>query len=311
MKAGLNNSVFLRPFIYYSMYDICCVGHITLDKIVTPGRHIEMPGGTSYYFSNALRQMDVRYLLVTAVAPPERRFVEMLESQGIEVKAYNSRETVCFENIYREDMNHREQKVWAQSDPFTVEHLAETEAAFFHLGPLLAGDIPGELIRHLSEKGTLSMDAQGFLREVRDNAVFPVDWPAKKELLAYVDILKANEEEMQVLTNETDIRKGAAILASWGVEEVLITRGSNGSVVLANGTYYNIPAFIDGPAVDATGCGDTYMAGYLYQRVHDASPETAAAFASAMAGLKVMGSGPFTGTKSDVIRLLEKADQIK
>jgi sugar/nucleoside kinase (ribokinase family) len=214
---------------------------------------------------------------------------------------------VCFENIYREDMNYREQKVWAQSDPFRVEHLAGTEARFFHLGPLLAGDIPGELIRHLSKKGSLSMDVQGFLREVRNTGVFPVDWPAKKELLAYVDILKANEEEMQVLTNEMDIRKGAAILADWGVKEVLITRGSNGSLVLYKDTYYEIPAFIDGPAVDATGCGDTYMAGYLYQRAHDASPEKAAIFASAMAGLKVVRSGPFTGAEDDVVRLVEKS----
>jgi len=290
------------------MYDICCVGHITLDKIVTPGHRVEMPGGTSYYFSNALRQMNVRYLLVTAVAPSEARFVEMLRSRGIEVRAFDSAETVCFENIYRDDMNHREQRVWAQSDPFRVEQLADTQAAFFHLGPLLAGDIPGELIMHLSGKGILAMDAQGFLREVRDNAVFPVDWAAKKELLAYVDILKANEEEMQVLTNEREIRKGAAILAGWGVKEVLITRGSNGSLVLANGTYYDIPAFIDGPAVDATGCGDTYMAGYLYQRTKGATPEKAATFASAMAGLKVMGSGPFEGTNEDVLALLEKRE---
>ncbi|PZR24039.1 MAG: ribokinase [Citrobacter freundii] len=288
------------------MYDICCVGHITLDKIVTPGHRVEMPGGTSYYFSNALRQMDIRYLLVTAVAPSERRFVEMLTGQGIAVKAFDSAETVCFENIYREDMNHREQKVWAQSDPFRIEQLAETEARFFHLGPLLAGDIPGELIRHLSAKATLSMDVQGFLREVRNTEVFPVDWPEKEELLAYVDILKANEEEMQVLTNETDIRKGAAILASWGVKEVLITRGSNGSVVFYENTYHDIPAFIDGPAIDATGCGDTYMAAYLYQRALGVNPDKAAAFASAMAGLKVMGSGPFTGTEDDVVRLLKR-----
>ena len=291
------------------MYDICCVGHITLDKIVTPGRRVEMPGGTSYYFSNALRQMDLDYLLVTAIAPAEERLVDMLSSQGIRVKAFDSTETVCFENIYRGDMNHREQKVWAQSDPFRVEHLAGIEAGIYHLGPLLAGDIPGELIRYLSEKGTVSMDAQGFLREVRGNAVYPVDWPAKQELLAFVDILKANEEEMQVLTNEKDIRKGAEILAGWGVKEVLITRGSNGSVVYAKNVFYNIPAFIDGPAVDATGCGDTYMAGYLYQRVKGTSPKKAAAFASAMAGLKVMGSGPFTGTRENVLQLMEKCGQ--
>ena len=32
------------------MDDICCIGHITLDKIVTPRKTTYMPGGTSYYF---------------------------------------------------------------------------------------------------------------------------------------------------------------------------------------------------------------------------------------------------------------------
>jgi sugar/nucleoside kinase (ribokinase family) len=288
------------------MKDICCIGHITLDRIVTPANKVEMPGGTSYYFSNAIRNMDVDYLLVTAVAPTENRFVEMLRDDGTEVRSFHSERTVCFENIYPENMDHRIQKVWDQSDPFSVDQLAAVEAKIFHLGPLLAGDIPASLVSYLSGKGIVSMDVQGLLREVRDNAVFAVDWPMKKEVLAQVDILKANEEEMQVLTNEQDPRKGAAILADWGVKEVLITKGSKGSLVYNGEVYYDIPAFIDGPAVDATGCGDTYMAGYLYQRSKGTSIHQAAEFASAMAGLKVMKSGPFRGSENDVHRLLQK-----
>ena len=48
--------------------DICCIGHITLDKVVTPRSAVFMAGGTAFYFSNALSRMDVRYRLVTAVA---------------------------------------------------------------------------------------------------------------------------------------------------------------------------------------------------------------------------------------------------
>ena len=44
------------------MYDICCVGHITLDKVVTPQAVKHMAGGTSFYFSNAIRNMDVPIL---------------------------------------------------------------------------------------------------------------------------------------------------------------------------------------------------------------------------------------------------------
>lgn len=39
------------------MKDICCIGHITKDKIVTPNRTVYMAGGTSFYFSYAINQL--------------------------------------------------------------------------------------------------------------------------------------------------------------------------------------------------------------------------------------------------------------
>lgn len=31
-------------------HELCCVGHITLDKVVTPKNTVHMPGGTSFLF---------------------------------------------------------------------------------------------------------------------------------------------------------------------------------------------------------------------------------------------------------------------
>ena len=39
------------------MKDICCIGHITLDKIVTPKQTTYMAGGTSYYFSHGISRL--------------------------------------------------------------------------------------------------------------------------------------------------------------------------------------------------------------------------------------------------------------
>lgn len=49
------------------MNDICCIGHITLDKIITPKQTIYMPGGTSYYFSHGISHLNdwKNYKLVT------------------------------------------------------------------------------------------------------------------------------------------------------------------------------------------------------------------------------------------------------
>ena len=291
------------------MYDICCIGHITLDKVVTTKSVVHMAGGTSFYFSNAIRNMNVKYTLVTALAESEMHVVEELRAKGIEVNVLPSEHTVYFENIYSENQDHRTQRVLQKADPFTVEQLLNINARIFHLGPLLADDIPVELIRALAAKGKVSLDVQGYLRKVENKQVIPIDWQAKKEGLQYIHTLKANESEMEVLTGIKDVRKGAQVLYDWGVKEVVITLGSMGSVIYNGRNFYNIPAYVPAAVIDATGCGDTYMAGFLYQRIKGASVQDAGEFAAAMATLKIQSSGPFTGTREDVLSLLANTEK--
>jgi len=268
-----------------------------------------MAGGTSFYFSNAIRNMNVKYTLVTALAESEMHVVEELRAKGIEVNVLPSEHTVYFENIYSENQDHRTQRVLQKADPFTVEQLLNINARIFHLGPLLADDIPVELIRALAAKGKVSLDVQGYLRKVENKQVIPIDWQAKKEGLQYIHTLKANESEMEVLTGIKDVRKGAQVLYDWGVKEVVITLGSMGSVIYNGRNFYNIPAYVPAAVIDATGCGDTYMAGFLYQRIKGASLQDAGEFAAAMATLKIQSSGPFTGTREDVLSLLANTEK--
>ena len=130
------------------MNDICCIGHITLDKIVTPKQTTYMPGGTSYYFSHGISHLkDTKhYKLVTALAPTEFKAVEDIRTKGIEVKVIPSRRTVYFENTYGENQDNRTQRVLAKADPFTVEQLENVEANIFHLGSLLSDDFPLDVI---------------------------------------------------------------------------------------------------------------------------------------------------------------------
>jgi len=291
------------------MYDICCVGHITLDKVVTPRVTAHMAGGTSFYFSNAIRNMDVSYTLVTTLAESEMVVVEKLRAKGINVNACACGLSVYFENIYSENQDHRTQRVLQKANPFTVEQLQEIDAQIFHLGPLLADDMPVELIKELNSRGKVSLDVQGYLRKVEDKNVVAIDWADKREALQYIDILKANEHETEVLTGSKDIHEGARILADWGVKEVVLTLGSMGSVIYTGGVFYNIPAYKPSAVVDATGCGDTYMAGYLYQRIKGASFQQAGEFAAAMASFKIESSGPFTGTGDDVLNLIARGEK--
>ena len=287
------------------MYDICCVGHLTSDKNVTPRSVTYMAGGTAFYFSNAISRLDLKFLLFTALAPAEMHYVNALRETGIEVNAENSAHTVYFENIYDDDPDHRTQNVWAEADPFVIAPLLKVDAQIFHLGPLLAGDISTSLIKALAVKGRVSIDVQGYLRKVIGNKVYATDWPEKKEALQYVDILKADEAELQALTGCKTVADGCRLLTEWGVKEAVITNGSKGSVIYGDGIFHTIPAYRPDAIADTTGCGDTYMAGYLYKRLKGATLQQAGEFAAAMAGLKTATPGPFTGTEADVMDFLE------
>lgn len=285
--------------------EICCIGHITLDKVITPRFEAHMPGGTAYYFAKALRDMDHSgFRLVTSLGETETHTVDELRADGIDVKLIPSRRSVYFENKYGEDMNDRTQRVLAKADPFTVENLSGVNARIFHLGTLLADDFSLDVIKDLASRGIVAVDVQGYLRKVEGEQVVAVDYDEKLEAMPYISILKANEKEMEVVTGESDPYRAARILAGWGCKEVLLTLGDKGSLIYDGTTFYEIPAIPATELVDATGCGDTYMAGYLYKRSRGADFVEAGTFAAAMCTIKLARKGPFTGTEEDVERLI-------
>ena len=290
------------------MKDICCIGHITKDKIVTPNRTVYMAGGTSFYFSYAINQLpkDVTFSLVTAMDPTEKEPVEKMLKAGIDVSMNASRNTVFFENIYGENQNDRKQRVLAKADPFTIQQLEHVDAKVFHLGSLLADDFPTEVVEYLSHKGRVSIDVQGYLREVRDEKVYPIDWKEKLKVLKHTYYLKVNETEMETITGLKNPHEAAKLIHAWGVTEVIITLGSEGSLVYVDDKFYEIPAYPPHEVVDATGCGDTYSAGYLYRRLQGATPTEAGKFAAAMCTIKLEHNGPFNRSIEDVEKIIKK-----
>ena len=290
------------------MKDICCIGHITKDKIVTPHRVVYMAGGTSFYFAYAINQLpnDVSFSLVTSMDPTETEPAEKMRQAGIDVTLNASRNTVFFENIYGENQNERKQRVLAKADPFTIEQLEHVDAKVYHLGSLLSDDFSNEVVEYLAKKGKVSIDVQGYLREVRDEKVYPIDWKDKLKVLKNTYYLKVNETEMETITGLKDAHEAAKLLHSWGVTEVIITLGSEGSLIYVDDTFYEIPAYAPHEVVDATGCGDTYSAGYLYQRTLGATPTEAGKFAAAMCTIKLEHNGPFNRSIDDIHEIISK-----
>lgn len=305
--APSNSTLEIRPKV---KADLCVVGALTRDINRAGGRRSEMIGGSAYYTATALRGLGARVSVVTKVAGGDKALVDSLTRNGIEVTSFESSQTTVFENIYPEGMTSRSQKVLARMDPFTVRELSGITSRIVHLGPILQDDIPLEAFRRLSKKAVLSLDVQGLLRATDGEQVGQGDWVGKEEGLAHIRILKADETEARALVGNCKLAHVAARLAELGPKEVIITRAEAGSVVWCEGTLHSIPAFLPRRMVDVTGCGDTFMAGYLFQRINCRGVIEAATFASALAAMKIEGAGAVRWNERAVCDFLESRPRL-
>ena len=291
------------------MTDICCIGHITRDRIITqnPPLTTHCAGGSAYYVAWAIEALphDVNFHLITSVSPEVMPEVEKLRDAGIQVTAFESDTNVFFENKYGANMDNRTQRVLSKSAPFTLAQLKDEQARVFHLGTLLADDFAPEVVECLATKGDVSIDVQGYLREVDGEQVRAVEWKDKLRLLKHTAILKVNEWECQTLSGLSNPREAAQQIHDWGVREVIVTLGGGGSMIYADGRFYETPAYPPKKLVDAAGCGDTYSAGYLYARAKGMDYAESGRFAAAMCTLKLEHTGPFAHSIDDVWSILK------
>jgi sugar/nucleoside kinase (ribokinase family) len=281
--------------------DIAVIGHFAKDKIVVRGEERVSPGGSVYYGAIALRRMGLRVAVITRLRQDDFGLLNELKDEGILVFAQPAEQTSGIENTYfTEDMDRRLCKPLGFAGPFRIEDLPDVQARTFLVGPIMAGEVDVPLLRTLSSRGAVALDAQGFVR-VREGQVLVFrDWPQKQEGLALVNVLKVDTAEAEVLTGCTDVRQAVRELADYGPREIMLTC-PQGVLVYAGGEYHQAP-FNPREVRGRTGRGDTCFASYLGRRL-TADPEEACCFAAAMTSLKLEQPGPFRGSTEDVERL--------
>jgi sugar/nucleoside kinase (ribokinase family) len=115
-----------------------------------------------------------------------------------------------------------------------------------------------------------------------------LDWiaPALPEL----DYLLPNGEQVLALTGESDLEEGCRALLERGVGCVAATCGAEGVVLVDAHGAQTVPAF-EVEAVDTTGCGDAFSAGFLRGLSLGRARPDAARLGCAAAALVAQGLG--------------------
>lgn len=123
----------------------------------------------------------------------------------------------------------------------------------------------------------------------------------------YADILFANEEEVRALTG-LDVLPAAEAL-SQKCSVVVIKMGSRGSVIRGGGEVINVKA-ITAKAIDTTGAGDMYAAGFLYGFSRGEALKKCGVYGSLLAGnvIEVIGAKLSSERWSSVLEQLKAPD---
>ena len=129
-----------------------------------------------------------------------------------------------------------------------------------------------------------------------------------RQLASLVDVLIASERIWSPL-DDPDYPPEEALesLSTWGPKQVIITRGSRGSMGWDGGSVIRQEAF-PVRALDTTGAGDVYHGAYIYGMLQDWDMHRCMRFASAASAIKCQAFGTEKGIPGleDIQRFLER-----
>jgi len=287
-------------------YDTFIMGHISIDENIYQGETVKEIGGAVVYSSCASYAIGYKTGILTKLSFLDKNYLEAFTIPEEDIFALNSKNTTSIRNIYHcVDRERRTCTALSIADPFTIEDVpSNIDSQIYHFAGLISGEFDNEMIKFLHNKGKIALDLQGFLRNVGENKemVFK-DWEEKKEYLPYIDYLKTDAAEAEIMTGTKDRKKAAEILFEWGAKEIMITH--NKEVLIYNGKKYYTYPLKPRNLSGRTGWGDTCFSAYITERL-DKDIEDALLFASALVSLKMERPGPFKGNRDEVEDYIKK-----
>lgn len=128
-----------------------------------------------------------------------------------------------------------------------------------------------------------------------------------RDSLPLIDYITPNEDEARYYSGKDSPEEMAEVFLGYGVKNVVIKLGSRGCYFKNAGTTIRLPACTV-QAVDATGAGDNFVAGFAAEILRGASHADALRFANACGAIcaSAVGAGTALRNREQVLRLLRE-----
>jgi sugar/nucleoside kinase (ribokinase family) len=250
---------------------VAVIGNLASDVVDGAAPRV---GGGPFHAARALELLGRPARVVTKLAEADRDLLlPPLLELGVPVEWQPSASTARFAFSY--DGDTRLMTMEALGEPWSPAEAAGwvgdalDGVRWVQVAPLARGEFEAATLEVLARRHALLLDGQGLVRGAHPGPLVLAGEP-DPELLRHVTVLKLAEEEALALVGGLERSR----LAALGVPEVVVTFGSRGCLLLADGELTAVPARV--VDVEPTGAGDAFGAGYVAARNAGESPLAAA-----------------------------------
>lgn len=115
--------------------------------------------------------------------------------------------------------------------------------------------------------------------------------------LPHLDLFMPSIEEAEMISGKEDVGEMAELFLEMGAKNVVIKMGTRGCFIKNSEEEHEIPAFIV-DAVDTTGAGDAFVAGFITGLLQEWGLKKSGIYANAVGAHCVMEMGASNGIKS-------------
>ncbi len=272
------------------------VGSIAFDAVETPSdSRPRILGGAAVHFSLASS-----FLAETRVVGPvgddfgDAEY-DILHARGVitdDIEHVPGGRTFFWSGRYERDPNIRHT---LQTDLNVFEHFQPklSDASRAAETVFLANIMP-DLQRQVREQ----CDQARFVAMDTMNLWIDIARPSLMEVVAGVDCLIVNDEELKQLTDEPNLVRAARAVHAWGPRVVIAKQGEHGAGMYTPDGVFALPAYPTADVVDPTGAGDTfaggfmgYVAAHVGEEITDGLLRRAIAYGTALASFNVEAFG--------------------
>ena len=269
------------------------IGPACEDLIIIGDKESSKVGGASFFQSFVYEEFYNDYLAILNASN-----VDLMDEfpDKSKVKIILKDDTHHFINEYpdKDNLDIRKQSTNFANVPILSDELKNIleecvidndDIDAFVLTPLNSNDFPIETLEFLKTFDVpIYVSLQGFLRFLdEDNSMILKLSDDLNYIFEISDTIFMDESEFDIIKSE-----------KFEGSNLVITNGSKGSrIIEVDGTTIKINAVKCDNIVDATGCGDTYMAAYISAVLNNKTFKNSADFASMIASKKLENFGPY------------------